>query len=805
MKLTLPIVALLAWYAMVVQAQSSKEFGCQQHKSHFLSNQTHRVQSFNNVSDTLDALKYTISLNFDSSTVSTVAAKTLRGNTEAWIKPKMNGINKLSLKLLKLVVDSIKVNNTLTTYSYNDTLLRINTPTLTTNDTAKVRVYYHGKPQQDPTFGGFYFQSPYIYNIGVGFDANPHNFGRVWFPCIDEFTDRAVYDFYITTIGIHKAFCNGLLQNVTTNANTTKTWFWRMNQTIPTYLAAVAVADYTTLYRNSQGVPVQFGCRPSDTNAVKSMFTKLDTAVKYDIQRWGAHPFDKIGFVFVPFNGGAMEHASSIHMPSAAISSGYEFLYAHELSHHWFGDLVTCETAEDMWLNEGWAAYNEAMFMEKAYDTIKYKDYVRTNHREVLQLTHTPLKDGGYYALYGIPHNITYGSTVYDKGADIVHTLRYYMGDAAFFPAVNQHLANRAFQNANSYQLRDNLALSSGMNMTDFFNNWVFAPGNPHFSIDSTKAISIGGGMYNVNVYVRQRLKGASTLYNMKVPISACSGANTHHTQTFSINQATQMITLTNVPFLPTWFAVDRWEKVSDATSDFESNVTTAGTLVFKETNVTLNTLNIADGSARLRITHEWVAPDGAIAQPGIVLSDYHYWTVAGHFPTNFVTQGSFRYDGSLTSTGYIDNTFINVTEDSLVILYRPKVGMAWSVVNASLNLTGTLKMDKKGTYRVDTLKSGEYALGKKVGTTSIQPKKSLSKPTIYPNPSQEQWNIKLPEGIDYRNVKITLSDIQGKEWVQQTYHQPTLTLSAKTLPSGVYICRIQANQQVWVEKLVKE
>lgn len=779
---------------------------CQSKKQAMLKNTLRTASSVYKLSDTLDVLKYTITLNFDSITLPTVAARTIRGNTVVQVKPKINGINKITFMLLKLTVDSIKVNNTLATFSYNDTLIRVNTASLTTNDTVNIQVFYKGKPQQDPKFGGFYYQNPYIYNIGVGFKANPHSFARVWFPCIDEFTDRAYFEFFVTTIPTHKAFCNGLLQNVTTNSNGTKTWHWKLNQTIPVYLAAVAVADYATLNRISQGIPVQFGARPSDTTAVKNMFIRLDTAVKYDIQRWGPHVWDKIGFIFVPFTGGAMEHATSIHMTSLAISTAYEFLYAHELAHHWFGDYVTCETEGDMWLNEGWAAYNEAMFMEVAYDTIKYKDYVRTNHRQVLHLTHTPLKDSGYYALSGVPHSLTYGSTVYDKGADVVHTLRYYMGDDKFFPAVKHYLSTYGFQNTNSVQLRDALSAHSGIDLTDFFTNWVFNPGFPHFSIDSTKVIHKGGGIYDAIVYVRQRLKGAPNLFTMKVPISACSGPNQHVTQTFIINQAKQAVTITNIPFNPTWFAIDRWEKVSDAISDFEATINTTGTFVMKETNVTLNTLNIGDGTARVRVTHDWVAPEGTIAHNNILLSDYHYWTVSGHFPANFVTQGTFRYDGSLTNTGYIDNTFIDGTEDSLVAMYRKDATEPWRILTNATVLPGTNKFDKRGSFRVDTLKPGEYALGKKVEPISSNiyfTPDNITTIKIYPNPAYEQCSIILDQSISLQNAQLQIIDIQGKVFLNTAIQQHKTQISTKNLPKGMYICKVQFNNQLHVAKLL--
>ncbi len=132
----------------------------------------------------------------------------------------------------------------------------------------------------------------------------------------------------------------------------------------------------------------------------------------------------------------SIEHATNVAYPSFAIDGQltYEDLYTHELSHMWFGDMVTCESAEDMWLNEGWATFCAMYYTSSVYSEEEYRSQMRHHHKEVLRMTH--FTDGDYLALYGISHEYTYGSTVYDKGATVVQSLRGYLGDDVFFPAV---------------------------------------------------------------------------------------------------------------------------------------------------------------------------------------------------------------------------------------------------------------------------------------------------------------------------------------------------------------------------------
>ena len=113
-----------------------------------------------------------------------------------------NNVTVLDLDLLQMTVDSITSQGQLLASTYNDTLLSVTLPlALNMEDTSSVVVYYNGSPQGDPSgWGGWYFQGNYAYNLGVGFDADPHNYGRVWHPCFDNFVERATYDFSILTM-----------------------------------------------------------------------------------------------------------------------------------------------------------------------------------------------------------------------------------------------------------------------------------------------------------------------------------------------------------------------------------------------------------------------------------------------------------------------------------------------------------------------------------------------------------------------------------------------------------------------------
>jgi aminopeptidase N len=161
---------------------------CQSFKSASASATPIYLSPENLRSDTIDILKYTINLD-----ITDFVGQKIKGNTVVKFTPKINGQSSLKLDLLKMTLDSVSYGTSLLSYGYNDTLLKINLPTIfNIADTGQVIVYYHGTPQGDPAgWGGFSFNGNYAYNLGVGFGAKPHNYGRVWFPCFDNFVEKS--------------------------------------------------------------------------------------------------------------------------------------------------------------------------------------------------------------------------------------------------------------------------------------------------------------------------------------------------------------------------------------------------------------------------------------------------------------------------------------------------------------------------------------------------------------------------------------------------------------------------------------
>lgn len=730
------------------------------------------------LSDTLDVQTYHIYI--DSILWDT---DELYARTNLTLTSKVDNLGVVSLELLNLAVDEVIGDGIGLNYSQTDKRLNIQLDEiLQTGDETELWITYHGVPFKEG-WGGFYIDNQYAYNLGVGFDSDPHNLGKSWFPCVDDFRDRAIYDVTIRVTDPHKAVAGGLLQQVIDHGDGTKSYHWHLGETIPTYLASAAVGTYE-IYEDvyegiNENIPIQIYARPSSFSQVEASFIHLKDVLATFENHFGAYPFEKVGYVGTSL--GAMEHATNVAYPNFAIDGqlNYEYLYAHELSHMWFGDKVTCASAEDMWLNEGWATFCQMFYKEAVYGEDEYKDDMMNNLKEVLRTCH--FTDGDYLALYGLPHQYTYGMTAYDKGATVAQSLRGYLGDDVFFPAIQAYLENYAYNYASSENMRDFLTNYAGIDMTDFFEAYVFTPGFSHFAVDSVQ--DLGGGQYEV--FVRQKLKGKDVYANSnKVDVTLLD----ENWNQFNVRVEFDGVSgsgVFDVPFEPLVALEDLHRNFSDATSDEVKIIRETGEYNYSNCYFKLEANNVPD-SAFFRVTHNWVAPDPLqTPQEGLILSDYRYYTIDGVIPESFEGTGVFRY----TFSGKLDHTLLANPLDSLVILYRPDVASDWQAI--AFERDGSPFV---GYLRVPNIKKGQYTLAIwEEQYVNIKKPVELSSEDymqLYPNPSTGRINFELylPE-----QARLNVFDINGKQVdsIELKAHQESFRWDGRRMPKGQYLIKL--------------
>jgi len=704
-------------------------------------------------------------------------------------------MNKVRLDLSKLTVDSVKQNNNILSYTQTGESLNITLDkTYQANETTVVDIYYKGTPAADPGgWGGFYFTGNYAFNLGVGFTVDPHSYGRAWFPCVDEFTMKSTYEFYIQTDTNYVAACNGILKDVTKNGNS-KIWHYRENNIMSAYLASVSVSQFSILKSNFNGMntnyPVWLYCAGADSFKVKSSFANLPFAIDAFEKAFGAQPYDKVGYNLVPFNAGAMEHAGNITFPGPSVdgTKAAETTMAHELSHHWWGDAVTCVDASEMWLNEGWASYCEHFFTEQLYGKPAYKQSIADNHLFVLRFAH--VRDGAVFSMINIPTTQTYGSHVYKKGADVIHSLRSVMGDSVFFKACKAYQTIYRYKNASSQNLQALFEQNGGgSKATDFFSNWIYEKGAPHVII--REQTHSGNGPFQLKIKTEQRPRFTNKLYKqLPIEIFFFKDRKTYEKQTILINNETDVFDFT-LPFKPVFVCLDYDEKLSDAITDKTFVTSTNTTFDVPEMIGKLITKNLKD-TAFIRLEHHWVGPEEyRSTQPA--MSNYRYVTLDGIWNSNDSMDLELTYDGrmqgSSASTGYLDHTLIFQSEDSLTVLYRGFPGDYWRPWSGLVFTTGN-KNDKAGKVLIKNAQKGDYVFA--MYDKSIAIKNPDYDPfqhnwDIHPNPA----NTFVELSFHYQNCDhewIDVVDANGKNIYHQLREGEEITIPTSHWPSGTYI-----------------
>lgn len=689
----------------------------------------------------------------------------LKGQTQIIFEPLVNNITEIKLDLMGPTVDSVHdANDNLLSFTPAPLGFKVNLGgSYNIGDSTSIEVFYHGTTVQDPTFGGFYFNSAYAYNVGVSLDDIPHNYGKTWFPCFDNFTTRSTYNLYVTTLPTHDAACGGVHQITYTNPDLSKTHHWKVNQTIPSYLISVAVSNYTfvndsfTDFQNNP-VPVKLAARASDTTNMKNSFVNLENAFDIFEDKFGPYRWDRVGYVLVPMTAGAMEHAMNIAFPQVAAngSLAWQSVMAHELSHHWWGNLVTCKTAEDMWINEGSAVYCEYVFTEEFSNRNAYEASVRGQHKELLRTCH--MEDGGYWPLSGVPQAHTYGNTTYLKGADIIHTLRAYLGDSLFFNGLSELLEQNKFSDIDAIEYRDDLSAITGVNLDNFFADWIFQGGWPHISIDSLTVVP-NGIQYDVTIHLKQKLVGR-TNYSNQVPVTLTLRDNSWNSfeQTIHSSGMNNSVTVT-VPFVPAFGYLNRDELISHAVTANYATYTTIGTKNLSHSNLMLQIQNMAD-SAFIVVEHNWAAPDPVIDwESGKLISPQRYWRIDGIWNAGFNTNATFRYSGQLTGgNAYLDHLLITGTEDSLILLYRPNRSVDWAEFPTYTKNMGNVS-DKTGTFNATNLQKGEYAIALKGYNLALNELNKEKDVVLYPNPATHFVTVETTISTD----RIVISDALGR------------------------------------------
>ena len=305
-----------------------------------------------------------------------------------------------------------------------------------------------------------------------------------WFPCKQFLQDKADSAWvFVTTDNLNKVGSNGTLEGVDTLPNNKVKYRWKTHYAIDYYLISVAIARYVeyTTYAHPASLPNDsipivnyIYNNPNTLPFLKPYLDSLGMMVEYFSDRLGLYPFygEKYGHCMAPFSGG-MEHQT---MTSVGFLQNFS-LNAHELVHQWFGDHVTCKTWKDIFINEGFASYGEYLAFEHFYNLAAAQTKMLGVHNNVLQDNNATV----YFTDTTDVNRIFDSRLTYDKGSAVVHTLRFVLGDSLFFAGLKNFQTQYSFSTASIDDLHSSLQAFTGINLNDYFDQWIYGSGSPVF------------------------------------------------------------------------------------------------------------------------------------------------------------------------------------------------------------------------------------------------------------------------------------------------------------------------------------
>jgi aminopeptidase N len=350
----------------------------------------------------------------------------------------------------------------------------------------------------------------------------------VWIPTIDRPNQKTTQEFYLTVPAKYVSLSNGKLVSQKTNGDGTRTDYWKMELPHAPYLFFIGVGDYTVVKDSYNGKEVSYYVEKEYGPVARRIFGNTPEMMRYFSNITGVeYPWVKYAQMTArDYVSGAMENTTAtLHQESAqqdarelVDENKWEGTIAHELFHQWFGDYVTTESWSNLTLNESFANYSEYLWSEYKYG----KDAADEHNFSDMQgyiMSGSGAKD--LVRFYYTDKEDMFDAVSYNKGGRILHMLRNYVGDSAFFKSLNNYLVTNKFKSAEAHQLRLAFEEVTGKDFNWFFNQWYFGHGHPKLDI----AYSYDDAAKQAKVVVRQT-GDSLNLFRLPVAIDVYEGSN---------------------------------------------------------------------------------------------------------------------------------------------------------------------------------------------------------------------------------------------------------------------------------------
>ncbi|WP_250630038.1 M1 family metallopeptidase [Rhodoflexus caldus] len=434
-----------------------------------------------------------------------------------WQKQHLNGIATLTMQPYFFPQDSVildakgfdlheiqltgKINQPLG-YSYDGNQIRIGlNKTYTRNEELTLRIRYTAKPNELQTQGsaaitdrrGLYFINP------TGEEPNkPQQIwtqgeteaSSCWFPTFDAPNVKTTQEIFITVDSAFVSLSNGRLISSKINKDGTRTDHWKHDKPHAPYLFMMAIGKYAVIKDKWRDKEVSYYVEPEYAPYARAIFGRTPEMMEFFSNLLDyPYPWDKYSQVVVrDFVSGAMENTSaSVFMEQLQVDNRYllddnwDNIIAHELFHHWFGDLVTCESWANLPLNESFATYSEYLWQQHKYGQDAADEFWQNEWEQYLNESYT--KREPLIRYYYREKEDMFDSHSYAKGGLILNMLRHILGDDAFFASLRLYLKKHQYGKAEIHDLRLAFEEVTGMDLNWFYDQWFMNPGHPELEV----------------------------------------------------------------------------------------------------------------------------------------------------------------------------------------------------------------------------------------------------------------------------------------------------------------------------------
>lgn len=440
---------------------------------------------------TYDVQNYIIRVGFDR------PSKKVIGDTTVQFKPLKPGFTQAELDAVGLKFDSVTLDPSGTELKYrttSDKVIVTLDKAYSPVDTISIRFKYATTAPRK----GVYFVDetrenavdvPYqIWTQGEAEEA------RYWFPSFDFPSDKATSEEFITAEKGQTVVANGEELGQEDNADGTVTHHFKMSIPYSAYLTSFVIGTYVKQSDSHGNIPLGFYVYPGKESIVPIAFSRTKDMMQAFEEVTGIpFPYNKYDQTIVRnFNFGGMENITATTLADTEVFfANFDFgkatvqdLVSHELSHSWFGDMVTCKNWSELYLNEGFADFMESVAREKLYGRDSYNRKIRADAEQFMVDDAVNKRRHGLFNRLADPSNDSlFDTTTYQKGGTVIHTLRQYIGDDAFWKGINAYLNAHKFDNVETADLRKAMEQASGKDLGWFFEQWVYGAGYPKLTV----------------------------------------------------------------------------------------------------------------------------------------------------------------------------------------------------------------------------------------------------------------------------------------------------------------------------------